>query len=236
MSSLPPPWLPRPIIGRPGLSMLMPSKTVARSMKNGSSTGPTNVLPPLREVADRAVGDARVVRERLRPGVVGRDREVARDRAIGDRLAGAVEDVVQVVGLDEVQVAVVERVDRRDRVQERVRVAERVLEAPAVGDVLDAVAGVVDLDVVVGLGIELAEVRPARGAHQRDPVRDHGQLPRRVRRHERVHVRVVGGGVEHDPGGLAMRGTEDAGGGQRPGGEDGNGCRPHKTCPHVVDS
>jgi hypothetical protein len=50
-SSLPPPWLPRPMFGRPGLSMLIPSKIVFRSRKNGSSAGPTNVLPPPRTEA-----------------------------------------------------------------------------------------------------------------------------------------------------------------------------------------
>ena len=45
-SSLPPPWLPSPIAGRPGLSMLMPSKIDPRSTKNASSAGPTNDLPP----------------------------------------------------------------------------------------------------------------------------------------------------------------------------------------------
>ena len=67
-----------------------------------------------------------------------------------------------------------------------------VLELPAVGDVLAPVTGVVDLDVVARLRVELAEVRAAGRILERDPVRDDREAARRVRRGERVDVGVVG--------------------------------------------
>ena len=208
--------------GRPGLSMLTPSKIVARSMKNGSSAGPTNVLPPLEMRAHGARGHLRVVGDRLRPDVVGRDRHARRDLARAAQLAVAVGLAVEVVRLDEVDVRVVDGVDRRRRVQERARVAEALLELPAVGDVLAPVAGVVDLDVVARPRIELAEVRAARRVLERDPVRDDRQAARRVRRRERVEVGVVGRRIGEDRRRLPVAGADDARHGERPGRERGH--------------
>ena len=84
-----------------------------------------------------------------------------------------------------------------------------VLELPPVGDVLVAVTGVVDLDVVARLGIELAEVRAAGRLLERDPVGDDRQAAWRVLRREGVDVGVVRRRVEHDAGRLAVRGAED---------------------------
>src|SRR5262249_40753816 len=107
---------------------------------------------------------------------------------------------------------------------------ERVVELPPVGDVLDAVAGVVDLDVVARVRIELAEVRAAGRVLERNPVGDDRQLARRVRGGGREQVGVVGARGEHAAPRLAARPlgagrAEHAGGGQRPGAESGDGRR-----------
>jgi hypothetical protein len=64
-----------------------------------------------------------------------------------------------VVGLDEVEVRVVQRADRRGGVEERVRVPDLGVEAELVADVRLAVAGVVDVDPVLGGVVEPVEVR-----------------------------------------------------------------------------
>ena len=162
-------------------------------------------LAAVRDRLDGAGRDLAVVGDRLRPDVVGRDRQVVRDPQGALQLAPAVVGLaVEVVRLDEVEVRIVDRVDRRRRVEERVRVAEPLAELPPVRDVLAAVAGVVDLDVVARLRIELAEVRAARRVLERDPVRDDRQVVRRVGRRERVEVRVVRRRVGEDRRGLAV--------------------------------
>ena len=220
---MPPPWLPRPMFGRPGLSMLMPSKTAPRSTKNGSSTGPTNVLPPPLtgataplEIRRRSSGSSSARRCQARRRRRSRSASSSSVALLVVRLA------VEVVRLDEVDVRIVRGRDGRRRVQERVRVAELLAELPPVRDVLATVAGVVDLDVVAGLRIELAEVRATGRLLERDPVGDHGQAAWSVLRREGVDVGVVRGRVGQDPGRLSMARAEDGRGNQRRSGQRGH--------------
>jgi hypothetical protein len=60
------------------------------------------------------------------------------------------------------------------RVETRVRVLDVVAEAPLVGDVLDGVAVVVDVDRVEHVLAEVVVVRPAAGSLGGDPVGDEG--------------------------------------------------------------
>ena len=177
-------------------------------------------LAAARHAGDRPGRDLAVVRVGLRAGVGRRDRHVVRDPPRPHLLA-VVRLAVEVVGLDEVEVRIADRVDGRGRVQERLRVAEALVELPAVGHVRAPVAGVVDLHVVARLGIELAEVRPAGRLLQRDPVGDDREAAGGVRRGERVDVGVVGRGVGEDLRGLAMARAGGEPDRQRPGGERG---------------
>ena len=74
--------------------------------------------------------------------------------------------------------------------------SSRVPEREAVTDVVLAVAGVVDVDVVTRLRVELVEVRAAGGVLERHPVGDDRQRVRSVLRRIGVDVRVVGGWVD----------------------------------------
>ena len=123
-------------------------------------------LAAARQRLDRLRGDGVVVRDRLRPDVVRRDRQVARDasrdRAPCRLLVRLARDGV---GLHDVELRVVDRGDAGQRVEERVRVADLGLELEPVADVCVAVAGVVDVQVVARAVVEPVEVRAAR----RDP-------------------------------------------------------------------
>ena len=90
------------------------------------------------------------------------------------------------------------------------RLADRV-EAERVGDVALAIAGVVDVDVVLDLGIEREEVRSPGRVFERRVVGDDRQAVRVVGAHERVEVRVVGGGIARDERRLPVAGREHAG-------------------------
>ena len=209
------------MFGRPGLSMLIAVEDRAEVDEERVVGRADERLAAAGHAADRLRGDLAVVRDTVfGPALAGATGTSLRDPPRPDLLA-VVRLAVEVVGLDEVEVRIVDRVDGRGRVQERLRVAEALVELPAVGDVRPPVARVVDLDVVAGLGIELAEVRPARRLLQRDPVRDDRQAAGGVGRGERVDVRVVGRRVGEDLRGLAMAGAGGEADRQRAGGERG---------------
>jgi hypothetical protein len=75
----------------------------------------------------------------------------------------ALVDAHDPVGLRTVPVGVVERVDRAGVVEERVLVPRLALEPEPVGDVFDAVVGVIDLQLVTDVVAEACEVRAAGG-------------------------------------------------------------------------
>ena len=103
-----------------------------------------------------------------------------------------------------VPVRVVQRVDRADVVEERVRVLGRGVEAELVGQILFAIAVVVDLDLVEDAVVEAVEVRPAGRSLERDVVRDHGDRARVLGTDERVQVGVVRARVLADQRGLGV--------------------------------
>ena len=119
-------------------------------------------------------------------------------RVLAEPLAGRPDDLVHAVG----------EVDDQSRphalftprsapvvVRVGVRGADVLGEEEAVGDVLDAVAVVVDVDLVTDLLAEVPEVRPAGGLLHGDPVGDDDHVVRVVGVAERVQVRVVRDGV-----------------------------------------
>ncbi len=184
--------------------------------------GPHERLAAALDRGDGAIRHGRVVGDRLRPDVVGRDRHVRRDPLRAPVMALPVRLPVEVVRLDEVDVRIVDRRDRGRRVEERLRVAEALPELPPVRDVLAPVAGVVDLDVVPRLWIELAEVRASGRLLERDPVGDDRQAAGSVLRREGVDVRVVGRGVREDLWCLTVTRADHAADRERPGDERGH--------------
>ena len=176
--------------------MLMASKVEPRSTKNGSSTWPAKTLPPPGSALDRLVGDRVVVGERLGPDVVRRRGQALGQQLVAHLMAALVALAPDRVGLHEVELRVVDRADARQRVEERVRVADLGLELEPVADVVLAVAGVVDVEVVRRPIVEAVEVRAAGRILERDPVADQGHRPWSVGGHEGVDVGVVRRRVE----------------------------------------
>ncbi len=162
-------------------------------------------LPAAGQVFDGLLRDGLVVRGGDGADVVGRE-----DGVLDERRAHAVADLEQVVPLPVVVVLVVERGDLTGGVEDRVRVLDVVAEAPLVGDVLDGVAVVVDVDRVEHVLAEPVEDRAGGGVLRRDPVGDERDRVGVVRAHERVDVGVVGGGVLRDERGLAVARGVDA--------------------------
>ena len=143
--------------------------------------------------AHRLVGQVGVVRGRQRPDVARRAGQV-----LAQHLALAVLDAGHVVELAAVPVRAVERQDRAGVVEERVRVPQLGLEVERVGDVVLAVAAVVNVDLVQHVVAERVEVRPARRALQGDVVGDQRDRVGLVGADEGVHVGAVGNRVLRD--------------------------------------
>src|SRR5207245_1241798 len=94
--------------------------------------------------------------------------------------------------------------DRPDIVEERRGILRHRLETELIRDVLEAVAVVVDEDLVQDVIAELEEVRAARGLLERYEVRENRDL-RGIRGiDERVEVRVVRDGILRNRRRLAM--------------------------------
>ena len=154
-------------------------------------------LPAARQAPDGGAHQRAVVRSRAGADADRRRRQVLRQHrhprlTADDAAATPGLDARDAVELRPVPVGVRERVDRAGVVEERVRVPRLGAEAELVADVLVAVAGVVDLDLVEDVVAEAVEVRTAGGLLERDVVRENRDRIRPVRAHERVDVGVVG--------------------------------------------
>ena len=194
-------------------------------------------LAAARERPDRRAHQGAVVRRRARADRDGRGRDVLgerRPRAAADDAAAALVDAGDAVELRPVPVRVRERVDRARVVEERVRVPGLGAEAELVADVLVAVAGVVDLQLVEDVVAEAVEVRAARRLLERDVVREDRDRVRLVRAHERVDVGVVGDRILRDQRRLSVAGSRAVAGagpderrchGGECGGRDCCGCQ-----------
>src|SRR5207253_2656344 len=79
-----------------------------------------------------------------------------------------------------------------------------VLESPPVDHVRYGISVVVDVDVVVHVGGERVEVRPAGWTLERDPVADEHHRVRGALRHVRVEVRAVDLGIGRDQRSFAV--------------------------------
>src|SRR5262249_39002321 len=100
-----------------------------------------------------------------------------------------------------------------------------------VAQILFGIAIVVDVDLVQNGVVEGRKVRAARRRLERDVVGDNRDRVRSIRADERIDVRVVGGRVLADEGGLTVAGRARRGArvaGARPGGAP---ARP-RTPPH----
>jgi len=146
------------------------------------------------------VGERVVVRGRQRADVARRAGQVR-----ADHRALAVLDAGHVVELAAVPVRAVERQDRADVVEERVGIAQPGLEVERVGDVVLAVAAVVDVDLVEDVVAERVEVGAARRALQRDVVGDQRDRVGPVGADERVDVGAIGDRILRDLRCFAVR-------------------------------
>ena len=184
------------------------------------------------QALDRACLRLLVVRNGLRPHVAGGRRNLP-----SDDLGVTLGDPGHRVGLHHVPVRAVDRVDRLPvRVQERVRVPGLRLEVEQVPDVGDTVTGVVDVQVVVGVVVELVEVRPAGRILDRHPVPNDRQGARGILRSEGVGVRVVSRRIDRGQGRLSMRGAKAQRHRDRQRGERGEQCElPHFVLLAAVD-
>jgi hypothetical protein len=90
-----------------------------------------------------------------------------------------------------------------------------VLEPEPVPDVGTAVTGVVDVDVVARLRVELVEVRPTGRVLERNPVRHDRQRVLRVGCGERVDVGVVTGRIDRGERRFPVAGAEGERNGHR---------------------
>jgi hypothetical protein len=100
--------------------------------------------------------------------------------------------------LKDVAVGIVERQDRAGVVEERVRIPRLRREAELVGDVLDAVAVVVDLEFVEDVIAEAIEVGTALWILERDPRRNERHRVGVIGTDERVHVGRICLGIAAD--------------------------------------
>ena len=156
------------------------------------------------QALDRSRRRLLVVRNGLRPDVARGRRNI-----LGDDLRMAVGDPGHRVGLRDVPVRAVDRVDRLPvRVQERVGVRGLRVEVEPVPDVGNAVTGVVEVQVVVRVVVELVEVRPAGRVLERHPVPDDRQCAGSVLRREGVGIRVISRRIDRGQGRLSMRGAK----------------------------
>lgn len=175
------------------------------------------------KLVDRLVAQLLVVRHGGLADVRGRHRDVVGElRLVLDLLVLQLEQL-DVVRLRDVQVGVVEALDRARVVQERLLVLDVRLEGEAVEQVALPVTVVVDVEVVLRVLGELVEVRAAAGLLEGDPVGDDRRRVGLVGADERVDVRVVVLGVARDQRGLPV-----TGGGGRPRFQRGHtgGCEP----------
>ena len=101
-------------------------------------------------------------------------------------------DARHAVGLVHVAIGVVERPNRSDVVEECIRIADPGSEPELIRDVFDAVAGVVNFELVQDVIPEPIEVRPARRILKRNPRRDQGDRVWRIGAHECIYVGGVG--------------------------------------------
>jgi hypothetical protein len=108
------------------------------------------------------------------------------------------------VELPDVPVGIVQRADLPGVVEERVRVPRLRVEAELVGDVVAAVAVVVDVQLVESVLVEIREVRPSGRLLEGDVVGDDRDAVRPVRADERVHICVVSRRIGGDQWRLAV--------------------------------
>ena len=152
-------------------------------------------LRPVPDAVDGGRHQRLVVRGRPGADVVRRGEEIPAERLDVGPALRVLGDLADRVGLDQVEVGVLALLgvvrDRVGVVEERARVLDLGVEPELVGDVLVAVAGVVDLDLVLHVIREAVEVRAAGGLLERHEVRDERRGVGRVRRAEGVDVGVV---------------------------------------------
>ena len=151
------------------------------------------------ERRDRLLAHGLVVRERVLADVVGRR------GALADLLARTVALLApQRPGLPDVEVRVVDRVDRPDVVEERARIGGRGVRPQRPGAIGLAVAVPVDVEAVARRVVEVVVVRPLGRRFQRDDVRDHRHRPGPLGAREQVEVGEVCGRVVRDQRSFAV--------------------------------
>jgi len=151
---------------------------------------------------DRLQRDRLVARERAVADVPRRDRDVVHDRL---RRAGPLVDLLELVGLGDVEVRAGERIDRAGVVEERRAVLALRVERPAIGDIGDRVTVIVNVHFVACIVRELVEVRTRGREQQRHVVRDDDEPVRIGRAEEGVDVGIVGVLILGDRRRLAVR-------------------------------